>query len=97
MFDIVTRGNLMERLQDYFHTGEEGGLYAGWHKFENASKGGKQSKYGIYVSWAEKREDSAEEETTPEKDTSQVETKNDSTTESSTSGNKTKKILKSKK
>lgn len=70
MFDIVTKGDLMERLRKHFNGNSESedGLFVSWHKFPNVSKGSTRSRYGIFVSWAKKKEDNDEEQDDDEKE-----------------------------
>jgi len=55
MLDIITKGDLMSRLRDYFDSDQPHGLYVDWHKFQHQKKQSK-TQYGIYVSWAERKE-----------------------------------------
>lgn len=70
MLDIVTRGDVIERLNTHFQKINRE-FSVGWHKFKEDDES-KPSRYGIYVSWAvpepedEKTTSDVEEETTSE-------------------------------
>lgn len=51
MLDIVTKGNLIERLTTHFQK-INSEFTVGWHKFKEEDES-KPTRYGIYVSWAE--------------------------------------------
>lgn len=58
IFDIVTKGNLIERLTAHFQK-INSEFIVGWHKFKDEDKS-RPTRYGIYVSWAEVTSDDAE-------------------------------------
>jgi len=52
IMDIVSKSDLIDKLRDHFSSSNDDGLYVDWHKFKLPDNNG-NSKYGIYVSWAE--------------------------------------------
>lgn len=60
ILDIVTKGNLIERLTTHFQK-INSEFTVGWHKFKNDDSS-KPTRYGIYVSWAEPISETADAE-----------------------------------
>lgn len=89
ILDILTKGDLMERLRDYFDSDKPHGLHVGWHKFQPQKKQAK-SKYGIYVSWAERKETS--ESTIDEADAETVQSDNESENGQSDANEESKEV-----
>lgn len=67
ILDIVTKGNLIERLTTHFQN-INSEFTVGWHKFKEEDKS-KPTRYGIYVSWDEPVVESTEESTSSPPDT----------------------------
>ncbi len=66
ILDIVTKGDLISRLNQYFNPQDEkDGYYVSWHKFKQTNFN-KQSKYGIYVSWRKRDRERYREESKQE-------------------------------
>jgi hypothetical protein len=57
IMDILTKGDLVDRLNDYFNPDGEDGFRVGWHKFRNTSP----TEYGLYVSWYKPKEEADED------------------------------------
>jgi hypothetical protein len=79
MLDIVTKGPLIARLQKHFgcdDPDQENRLFVGWHKFSNNTQ---RSRYGIYVSWAEKKDPSPSETETNDSKSEKQSSSSDST------------------
>lgn len=67
MLDIVTKGNLIERLTTHFQK-INSEFTVGWHKFKDDDKS-KPTRYGIYVSWAPPVVESPEDSSSSPPDT----------------------------
>lgn len=59
MLDIVTKGDLIERLNTHFQK-INSEFSVGWHKFKETDSS-KPSRYGIYVSWDVPEEEDKED------------------------------------
>jgi hypothetical protein len=67
IFDIVTKGNLIERLTTHFQNINPE-FFVGWHKFKTEDES-KPTRYGIFVSWdTPKEKESDESGYSPDKD-----------------------------
>ena len=65
MLDIVTKGDLIERLNTHFQK-INSEFSVGWHKFKETDSS-KPSRYGIYVSWdVPEEEDKVDAEVIPD-------------------------------